>query len=124
MIRLNQEKVMELHRMLTTETGGDPGLRDPALLDSALCSAYQTFDGIELYPTPEEKAARLSHSLIANHTFVDGNKRIGMLVLFVFLEINGIILRPSAEEFTRVGLALAAGEMGYEELLAWIHENE
>lgn len=94
------------------------------MLDSALESAFQTFDGKELYPTKEEKGARLGFALISNHAFVDGNKRIGMYVLLTFLETNGIKIRPTVDDVARVGLAVAAGEMGYEELLSWIYENE
>ena len=121
---ISEEKVLLLHKLITEETGGDPNIRDLALLDSALESAFQTFDGQELYPTKEEKGARIGYSLISNHAFVDGNKRIGMYVLLTFLEVNGIKLRPTNAEVARVGLAVAAGEMKYEELLDWILENE
>ena len=124
MIRMSNEKVLLLHRLITEETGGDPNIRDIALLESALESAFATFDGVELYPTKQEKGARIGYSLISNHAFVDGNKRIGMFVMMIFLEINGIVIRPNNEEFARVGLAVAAGEMKYAELLEWILENE
>ena len=124
MIKLSQEKVLALHKMMTAETGGDPNVRDLGLLNSALESAFATFDGEELYPSAEEKGARLGYSLISNHAFVDGNKRIGMFVLLIFLEVNGVLLCPSNEEVARVGLAVAAGEMKYRELLKWISENK
>ncbi|MBQ7968639.1 MAG: type II toxin-antitoxin system death-on-curing family toxin [Clostridia bacterium] len=124
MIKFSQEKVMLLHKLITDETGGDPNIRDKALLDSALESAFATFDGRELYPTKEEKGARLGYALISNHAFVDGNKRIGMYVLLTFLETNGIKIRPTNEEVARVGLAVAAGTMKYEDLLEWIIDNE
>lgn len=124
MIKLSKEKVLLLHRMITAETGGDPNVRDIALLESALESAYATFGGVELYPTKEEKGARIGFSLIANHAFVDGNKRIGVLVMMTFLEVNGIRLRPTNAELARVGLAVAAGEMKYDELLEWILMNK
>ena len=124
MIKLNQEKVLALHEILTNETGGDPNVRDIALLNSAIESAFATFDGQELYSTKEEKGARLGFSLISNHAFVDGNKRIGMYVMLIFLEVNGIKIRLSNDEIVRVGLAVAAGEMKYQELLEWILENE
>ena len=124
MIKFSQEKVLLLHNLITEETGGDPNIRDLALLDSALESAFQTFDGQELYPTKEEKGARIGYALISNHAFVDGNKRIGMYVLLTFLEVNGIRIYPSEEEVVRVGLAVASGEMKYEELLEWILENK
>ena len=123
MIRFSREKVLLLHQRVIEETGGAADVRDLDLLDSALASAFQTFDGKELYPTKEEKAARIGYSLISNHAFVDGNKRIGMYVLLTFLETNGIRLRPSVDDVARVGFAVARGEMDYDGLLAWIREN-
>ena len=124
MIKLSQEKVLLLHEIITEETGGSPSVRDMALLDSALESAFATFGGEELYKTREEKGTRLGFSLISNHAFVDGNKRIGMYVMLVFLEVNGVKIRPTNAEVARVGLAVASGEMKYNELLEWIIENE
>ena len=124
MIKFSREKVLLLHQLIAEETGGDPNVRDLNLLDSALNSAFQTFDGKELYPTKQEKAARIGYSLISNHAFVDGNKRIGMYVLLTFLETNGIRMELTDEEIARVGLAVAAGSMKYEELLAWIRDHE
>ena len=124
MIKFSQEKVMLLHKLITEATGGDPNIRDIALLNSALESAFATFGGQELYPTKQEKGARLGYALISNHAFVDGNKRIGMYVLLTFLETNGIKIRPTNEEVARVGFAVASGEMKYEELLDWILDNE
>ena len=124
MIKLSKEKVLLLHQLIAEETGGSVGVRDVGLLESALNGAYATFGGEELYKTKEEKAASLGFSLISNHAFVDGNKRIGMYVLLTFLETNGIKLRPTNAEVARVGLAVASGEMKYQELLDWILENE
>ena len=124
MITLSKEKVLYLHSLIASETGGDSGLRDTALLESALASAFATFDGIELYPTVEEKAARIGASLIGNHAFVDGNKRIGMLVFLTFLEINGVPLAIDNADIITVGLATAAGKMKYPELLNWIKEHK
>ncbi len=124
MIKLSEEKVLLLHKLITEETGGDPNIRDENLLNSALAAAFATFDGKELYPTRQEKGAKIGYSLISNHAFVDGNKRIGMFVLLTFLEVNGVKLRPTNEEVTRVGLAVASGEMKYEGLLRWILANE
>ena len=123
MIRFSREKVLLLHQLVIEETGGAADVRDLDLLDSALASAFQTFDGVELYPTKEEKAARIGYSLISNHAFVDGNKRIGMVILLTFLETNGIRLHPSVDDVARVGFAVARGEMDYDGLLAWIREN-
>ena len=78
----------------------------------------------ELYPTQQEKGARIGLALISNHAFVDGNKRIGMYLLLTFLETNGIKLRPTNAEVARVGLAVPAGTMKYQELSDCILENE
>jgi len=124
MIKLSKERVMLLHEMLAKETGGLAGLRDADLLESALESVYQTFGGQELYPSVIEKGARLGYSLISNHAFVDGNKRIGMLVMLVFLEINGVRINPSNESFFEAGIGVASGKMSYEDLLEWVINNK
>lgn len=123
MIKFSQEKVLLLHKLITEETGGDPNIRDFDLLESALESAFQTFGGEEIYPTKEEKGARIGYSLISNHAFVDGNKRIGMYILLTFLEVNGVPIHPTVDDVARVGLAVASGEMKYEELLEWVRNN-
>ena len=124
MIKFDDNKVLLLHQLITQETGGSAGVRDFGLLDSALESIYATFDGKELYPTKEQKAARLGYSLISNHAFVDGNKRIGMYVMLTFLEANGIHTVADNEEITRVGIAVASGEMKYDDVLEWIYKVE
>ena len=78
MIKFSKDKVLLLHRLIAEETGGSIGVRDETLLDSALENAFAGFDGQEFYPTKEEKGARLGYTLISNHAFVDGNKRIGI----------------------------------------------
>ena len=120
MIKFSKDKVLLLHKLITEETGGSVGLRDEALLESALEAAFSSFDGQEFYPTKEEKGARLGYNLISNHAFVDGNKRIGMYVMLTFLEVNGIRLECTNEEIVTVGLAVADGSMNYEELRDWV----
>ena len=89
------------------------------------CRLALFLGGVHVHITGLEKVPRKSRfMLISNHAFVDGNKRIGMYVLLTFLETNGIKIRPSNEEVVRIGLATAAGEMKYEDILAWILENE
>lgn len=121
MINLEKEKVLLLHQLLIEATGGEGGVRDIELLDSALQSAYATFDGKELYRTKIEKAARIGYGLISNHAFVDGNKRIGMYIMLTFLEVNGIHIDLSDEEIINVGIGVAAGKMKYEEILEWLN---
>ncbi len=124
MIRISTEKALVLHKLLTDETGGAPDVRDMGLLESALESAFQTFGGDELYPTIEEKGARLGYALISNHAFVDGNKRIGVLIMLTFLEINGVGISPAVDDVTRMGLAVASGGMDYRSLLEWIRSSK
>lgn len=123
MIKISKEKVLLLHKLIAQETGGSVGVRDEGLLESALEGAFATFDGQELYPTKEEKGARLGFALISNHAFVDGNKRIGMYVMLTFLEVNGIHMEASNEEVAQIGLAVAAGQMSYDELLDWVRAH-
>jgi death-on-curing protein len=76
MITLNGEQIKRLHKKMVEATGGLDGIRDEARLDSALSVAFQTFDGVELYPSTVAKIARIAYGLISNHPFIDGNKRI------------------------------------------------
>ncbi len=124
MTRFSKEKVLLLHQYIAQETGGSVGVRDEGLLESALESAFATFDGRELYPTKEEKAARLGFALVSNHAFLDGNKRIGMYVMLTFLEVNGIEIDCTDSDIVAAGMALASGTMGYEGLLDWVRSHE
>ncbi len=87
-------------------------------------SAFSTFDGKDLYPTKEEKAAKIGYGLIANHAFMDGNKRIGMYVMLTFLEVNGITLSMSDQDIYEAGIAVASGTMDYNGLLQWVIEHK
>lgn len=120
MKRLSKFQVIQIHCMLIQETGGRDGVRDDGLLDSALNSPFQSFDGEDIYKTIQAKAARLGFSLVNNHAFVDGNKRIGLLVMMTFLEMNGIILECSNEELIELGLGLASNKLDDKYLLDWI----
>lgn len=124
MIKFSKEKVLLLHQLIAHETGGATGVRDSSLLESALEGIYATFDGEELYKTKEEKGARLGYSLISNHAFVDGNKRIGVYVMLTFLETNGIKIDCTNEDIVKIGLGVASGEMTYEELLEWVKAHK
>ncbi len=124
MIKFSKEKVLLLHQLMAEATGGDAGVRDEALLESAVENIYATFDGQELYPSKEEKAARLGFSLISNHAFVDGNKRIGIYIMLSFLEINGIRMEADNDEVIALGLTVADGSSNYQDVLDWIYKHE
>ena len=123
MIKFSKEKVKLLHQLISEETGGSIGIRDEGLLESALEGVFATFDGKDLYQSKEEKGARLGYTLISNHAFVDGNKRIGMYVMLTFLEVNGIKIEATNEDVAETGLAVAAGTIKYEELLKWVKDH-
>ena len=120
MICLTVEEVLLLHKKLLAATGGTAGLRDRGLLESAVWSVDASFGDVERYPTVEEKAARLAFSLVCNHAFVDGNKRVGMLAMLMTLTLNEVTLHFTQADLIALGLAAAAGTAGYEEILSWI----
>lgn len=95
MIRLSKAQIIIIHEQLIKETGGASGLRDEGMLESALNIPFQTFGGKDLYPSLQQKAARLCFGLVKNHPFVDGNKRIGAHAMLVFLVLNGVELQHS-----------------------------
>ena len=123
MIKFSKDKVLLLHKLIAEETGGSVGVRDEALLESALENAFSGFGGQEFYPSKEEKGARLGYTLISNHAFVDGNKRIGMYVMLAFLEVNGIRMDCSNDEVVAAGLGVASGAMDYNALLEWVRAH-
>jgi len=80
----------------------------------------QSFENQDLFPSIYQKAARLGFGLASNHAFIDGNKMIGAHTMLVFLELNGIHMRHTQEELSRIFLDIASGNKGYDELLVWI----
>lgn len=123
MKRLSMPQIVMMHSALIKETGGLDGIRDENLLDSAINAPFQTFGGEYVYKTLEAKAARLGYFIVKNHAFVDGNKRIGMLAMMVFLELNDIGLTCSDQDIIETGLRLATGEMDDQQLLEWILQH-
>ncbi len=124
MIVLSKEQVKMLHSRLIETTGGTDGIRDEGLLDAALNAPFQSFDGIEAFPSIQQKAARLGFGLVKNHAFIDGNKRIGAHVMLTFLALNRIELAYTQDELSDVILKVAAGTYGFEELMKWIIEHQ
>lgn len=120
MTLLTVEEIVNLRDKLIIKTGGLNGVRDIGLLDSAVFNSYSEFDGIESYPTIEEKAARLAYSIVNNHAFIDGNKRIGILIMLMTLKLNNIDLTYSQQELIYAGLSLADGRYQYDDILEWI----
>lgn len=90
MIRLTEQQVLSVHEMMIKATGGSGGVRDMGLLQSALNAPFQAFEGKDVYPSLLSKAAAMCRSVISNHPFVDGNKRTGIHIMLIFLEVNGV----------------------------------
>ncbi len=121
---LSKEQILQIHASLIKATGGSVGIRDEGMLDLALNYPFQSFEGRELYPSIQAKAARLCFGLVKNHAMLDGNKRLGTHVMLVFLALNGYELSYSQKELSDVILALASGEIGEKEILQWIIKHQ
>lgn len=116
-------EVLELHRRITEQSGGASGIRDFGLLESAMAQPKMMFGGEELYPDLLEKSVALGFSIIMNHPFVDGNKRIGHAALETFLILNGMEISASVNKQENIILALASGEMDREAFVEWLQQN-
>jgi death-on-curing protein len=120
---LSLEQVLDLHRRQLRLFGGAPGLRDRGALESAVARPQMTFGGEDLYPEIEDKAAALMHSLVMNHPFVDGNKRVGAHACVLLLMANGVEPTFSPAELTAITLATARGEVRAEALSIWLRQR-
>jgi death-on-curing protein len=116
-------EVVDLHRRLLEATGGAPGIRDLGAPESALAQPRITLADSDAYPTLAEKAAALCFSLVGNHPFVDGNKRVGHAAMETFLVLNGAEIDASPDEQERVMLDLAAGRIDRGQLVAWLRQH-
>ena len=120
MIGLNRDQIIKLHEAIYERYGGDVGVLNDGLLDSALQVPFQTFGGEELIPDTKEKIVRLAFGLIKNHAFRDGNKRIGALVLLTLLELNGYKVNATNAEFADIIMGVAASVKDEKDLLEWV----
>jgi death on curing protein len=117
---LTLAEVLELHRRVIDRTGGADGVRDLGAVESAVCQPQMTFAGKELYPSVAAKAATLCFSLVRNHPFVDGNKRVGHAAMETFLVMNGWELAANIDDAEQTMLSLAAGRLSRERFTAWV----
>jgi death-on-curing protein len=116
-------EVVALHRAVVEASGGATGVRDLAALESALAQPRATFGGEDLYPSAVEKAATLCFSIVMNHPFMDGNKRVGHAAMETFLMLNGLGLVADVGEQERLMVDLAGGRRSRDELLAWLRDH-
>jgi death-on-curing protein len=120
---LSLQEVITLHSILIQQSGGSSGLRDQGALESAVAQPEASFGGEELYPDLASKAAALGHSLIQNHPFVDGNKRVGHAAMEVFLLLNGHEIDASVDEQEKLIIDVASGKVSRIELSEWLREH-
>ncbi len=117
------EDILQIHQDQISNFGGSHGVRDVALLESAIFRAQMTFGGDDLYPEITLKAAVLAHGLITNHPFVDGNKRTGMASAIMFLKMNNIEVELTDEEIETTSINIATKKVSVEEFEAWIKKR-
>lgn len=120
---INLDKILALHNHIIQTSGGSAGIRDQGGLESAIAQPLMTFGGQDLYPTVIEKAAAFCFSLIGNHPFVDGNKRVGHAAMGVFLRSNGYRIDANVDIQERIILGVASGEVSREQLVEWLREH-
>lgn len=116
-------EILELHRSVIERWGGASGIRDLGALESALAQPRQSFGEQDLYPDLTSKAAALCFSLVLNHPFIDGNKRIGHAAMETFLIVNGFELLASVDEQERIMLDLAAGTLSRKNFVEWVTKH-
>jgi death on curing protein len=122
--KITLEQLFVFHEKIIISSGGSNGVRDRSLLESAINKANQTFDGQDLYDGSGRKISVISYSLIKNHGFVDGNKRIGVAVMLLLLRLNGINIKYTQEELVEIGLRTAEGKINEEDIERWILRHQ
>lgn len=120
---LSLDQILQIHEAQIEGFGGAIGLRDPGVLESAVARPAMTFGGEDLYPDMPSKAAALMHSLVMNHAFVDGNKRVGVTAAELFLRLNGYRLDASDPDLEDLTLTVAKGELDAEALAIWFRQR-
>jgi death on curing protein len=120
---LTLEEILSLHAKVLIQSGGSPGLRDRGALESAVAQPEMSFGGEDLYPTIAEKAGALGHSLIQNHCFVDGNKRVGHAAMEVFLVLNGYEIEATIDEQEQIVMGVASGQIYRAAFSEWLKQH-
>ncbi|MDR3694814.1 type II toxin-antitoxin system death-on-curing family toxin [Mucilaginibacter sp.] len=116
-------KAIFIHDDLINKLGGSKGIRDMGLLDAALNRPFATFDSIDLYPTPFDKASAILESILINHPFIDGNKRTAYVLMKLLLFQNGILLTANQSEKYQMVIKASTGELRFDEIKLWLVSN-
>ena len=117
------EDVLKIHEFLINKFGGSQGVRDGDLLKSAIGRPFQTFDKKDLYKSPFEKSAAIIESIVSNHPFIDGNKRVGYVLMRLFLMEQGLDISASQKEKYDFVIAIASGNLPFEGIVSWINQH-
>ncbi|MFD1140497.1 type II toxin-antitoxin system death-on-curing family toxin [Larkinella insperata] len=117
------EDIISLHKLIIQQSGGSAGIRDQGGLGAAVAQPRMTFASKDLYPTIGEKASAICFSLVLNHPFVDGNKRIGQAAMEFFLLLNGYEVEADVDEQERIILDLAAGLLDRDAFTQWLNKR-
>lgn len=123
MIWITADDIILLHSRIIKGSGGLDGLRDRASLEAAIAAPMQSFGEQDLFPSEIEKIARLGYGLAANHAFVDGNKRIGAMMVQLLLKWNGYDLHLQTGELADMFISIAEGSSNETALLHWIRAH-
>jgi len=123
MIALTLEQIIQLHALAVEETGGSAGLRDLGRLEAAIATQTQNVFGGELYLSITEKSAALIRGIIADHAFVDGNKRTGMLVGITLLTLNGHKFRAQVGEVEDFAVEVATSHPDASKIARWLQDR-
>ncbi|MDY3740748.1 MAG: type II toxin-antitoxin system death-on-curing family toxin [Selenomonadaceae bacterium] len=124
MITFLLEDIIDFHNDLEQNSIVSAGIRDKSLIESAVNAPFQTFDNMELYPTVEEKAAHLFYGLVKNHGFIDGNKRVAVHAMFIYLSLNYIFFDYTVDEMEKLVIGLADGSLNADDVVEWIYNKE
>ncbi len=121
---LTIDDVLDSYTFQIESYGGDPGVRDPGLLESALAQPQASFGGKYLHEFPFEMAAAYLYHLVMNHPFVDGNKRVGLEAALIFLEINDSPIEATDEELVDLVLGTTAGKFNKQDIATFFESHK
>lgn len=122
-VYLSRRQILHVHQRQIERFGGSDGIRDERALDAAIARPRATFGGEDLYPTLARKAGALLHSLVANHPFVDGNKRVGATGAELLVLINGFEIDASDDAMEELTMTVARGNIEADEIAVWIDQR-
>lgn len=123
MINLTLDQMLEIHTLVVEATGGSMGLRDLGRLEAAIATQTQNVFGQELYPRVLDKASAIMRAIVADHPFVDGNKRTAMLAGLTLIEVNGLIFSAKLGEIEDFAVRIAVEHLDIPEIVHWLERH-